>query len=121
MDVHSRYRAPPAQEYIDLTSSPRRLPTNGDGGYHAPARTRADPGSSGFSSVTMTSRQSPPREVRAAKYEVHPGEPPRRYMSNSDIHDGRAQPVRDYIPMRAHQHRLPVDGHGLRYSRDGLH
>jgi hypothetical protein len=120
MDAHSRPKAPPAQEYIDLTSSPRRPPTNGENGYHASTRTYAAPMSSGFPYVPMISRRSPMREVRGAKYEVHTGEPPHRYMTNSGMHEGRAQPVRDYIPVRADQHRPPV-GHGPRYSRNGLH
>jgi hypothetical protein len=116
MDAHRRLMAPPAQEYIDLTQSPRRAPYNGDNGYHMPARPRAAP----VSHVHMTSRRSPPRDVRV-NYEVHAVEPHRGYVPYSGQPDGRTPAVRDYNPVRVDQHRQPVDGLGPRYLRSDLH
>jgi hypothetical protein len=120
MDVHSRNRVQPQQEYIDLTSSPRRPPTNGDNRYHVPAHVHAVAGSSGLSYVPITSRRSPVREVRGALSEAHSGEPSRAYMTNSGIYERRAPPVRDYFPVRDEQHRRPIDGAGAQYLRSGL-
>jgi hypothetical protein len=59
------------------------------------------------------------REDRG-QYQVHSGEPSRAHMSNSGIYEGRAPPIRDYVPF-AEQHQRPVDGAGARYLRSGLH
>jgi hypothetical protein len=116
MDAHRRPMAPPAQEFIDLTQSPRRALTNGL--HEPPVRPRPEPVSS---YVHMLSRRSPPRDVRGFIYDVHAVEPHRGYGFHSDHPEGRAQPVRDYNPVRADQHRPPVDGLGPRYLRNDLH
>jgi hypothetical protein len=117
MESHRRLMAPPAQEYIDLTQSPRRAPYNGDNGYHMTARPRAAPASL----IHMTSRRSPPRDVGGSKFEVHAVEPHRGYVPYSGQPDGRTPAGRDYNPVRADQHRPPVDGLSPRYLRNDLH
>lgn len=119
-DLRSRPRAQPSQEYIDLTSSPRRPVTNGENRYHVPPHAPAGSGSSDISHVPVPSYRAPVREERV-QYQVHSGEPPRAYMSSSGVYEGRAPPVRDYIPYRDEQHQRPVEGNGAGYIRSGLH
>jgi hypothetical protein len=109
--------AQPPQPVIDLTSSPRR-PIYRENGYHLPAYSDAAAESNGLSYVPVSSRRSAPREARRATYEVHPGESPRDYMPSSGMYERRAQPVRDYLPVREEQQRLIDDD---RHIRNPLH
>ncbi|KAH8728831.1 hypothetical protein GQ44DRAFT_702049 [Phaeosphaeriaceae sp. PMI808] len=119
-DIRNRPRAPPHQEVIDLTSSPRRPPPNTDDGYYQPGRFHAVPGPSGLSNTPVT-RQSGQREVRRAHHEVYPSEPPHTYNPNGGVYERRAPPPRDYIPMQGEQPRRPVDRENARYLRSAVH
>lgn len=120
-DARTQSRAQPPLQVIDLTSSPRRPPSNGDSGYYVSAHSHAAVGSSGLSNVPVSSRRSPVREANGTQYEVQPGEPPRAYMPNSGVYERRAPPARDYIPVRDDYQRRPIEGEDARYLRSGFH
>jgi hypothetical protein len=121
MDSRDLSRARPPQAVIDLTSSPRRPPTNGANGYYPPALAHAAAGSSGLSYMPVSAGRSPMRETRDLHYEVHSGEQSRAYVSNSGMYERRAPPAHDYIPVRDEYQRRPVHEKDGRYLRSGLH
>jgi hypothetical protein len=113
-------RAQPPQEFVDLTSSPRRHVTNGDSRYHVPARAHAVSDFSGLPYVPVPSHRAPQREVRGHN-EVHSGEPSHVYIPDGGVYERPVPPVRDYIPVRYDQHQQPVDGNDTRRLRSSLH
>jgi hypothetical protein len=119
-DARSQFRAQPPQDYIDLTSSPRRPPTNGGNGYHVPMYPHAVPDSNGHSYVPADSRRTPIREMRGPHHEINVGESPREYVHSSGMYERRGPPPRDYIPVRDEQYPRPVKGGPGRYLESAL-
>jgi hypothetical protein len=95
-DARSHVRVQPSREYIDLTSSPRRLPPNQDNGNRMPTYTHAHQGFSGLSYAPAASRPPAVREVGGAYYESHTGGPPRDYVHSGGMHERRAPLIHDY-------------------------
>lgn len=119
MESRTQRRAQPPQEYIDLTSSPRRPVTNAEHRYNVP-QAIADSDSRRMSYVNVPTHQVPVREERS-QYQMIPCEPPRAFNIGRGVFAGGILPVRDYVPSRVQQHQRPVDGTIARYSRRGLH
>lgn len=120
VDYHHQPRAQPPQPVIDLTSSPRRPPDNGDGMFYS-SQARAAPGPSGLPYVPFPSQGTSVRDPRSLQYEVHAGGQPRGHMPNSGMYQRTAPPVHDYIPAPDEHQRRPVYEEGSRYLTSGLH
>jgi hypothetical protein len=118
-ESRNRPRVPPSEQIIDLTSSPHRLPTNGDRGPQVSTRPYAIAEPNGHAYISMSTRRSPARELRGAYYEG-PGEPPRSYIPDNRMYERRAPPVHDYIPLEGHQLRPRIGQETARYHRSGV-
>jgi hypothetical protein len=111
-DKQDQFRAKPPQEYIDLTSSPRRPPPTGGNGYHAPVHAHAVPASNERSYFPA---DPPPPPVLLPYYDPAP----HGYVPRGGIHGRRSSPARDYILLND-EHRRPVEGGHSRYQGSAL-
>ena len=118
VNPHSRPRALPSQQVIDLTASPQRLPTSDGNGYHAPARSLAE--TNGHVYATVPSRRSPVRGVRGGYYEVPAGEPSHAYIPDTRLYERIAPPARDNIPLREARQQPRLGEESARYLRSGV-